>query len=126
MFGRSKTASANPGISPEGEYQAQENSNTQTPKKKRPLLVRLFAVKFWGAVRLTLLCVLIGVIMQIGNVTTSPQQFNVLNAIQEIWENTFAGLIWLIRNGWLPALMGATVVLPIWVLWRLVSLPFRK
>ncbi|MAK62952.1 MAG: hypothetical protein CMK09_18440 [Ponticaulis sp.] len=126
MFGKSKTHAHPSDATPSDVTHGHHPATSQTPEKKRPLLVRLFAVKFWGAVRLTLLCVLVGVIMQIGNVTTSPQQFDVLNAIKEIWENTFAGLIWLIRNGWLPALMGATVVLPIWVLWRLVSLPFRK
>nr|WP_233350943.1 DUF6460 domain-containing protein [Hyphomonas sp. ND6WE1B] len=30
------------------------------------------------------------------------------------------------RNFWKPALAGATIVLPLWILWRLVSLPFRK
>ena len=96
------------------------------PRKKRSILVRLFAVKFWGAVRLTALCVLAGIIIQIGDFTTQPEQISVANTIREIWENTFAGLLWLIRNGWKPALIGATVVLPIWVLWRIVSLPFRR
>ena len=88
--------------------------------------MRLFGLRFWGAVRLILLCVLVGIIMKIGGVTQQPQEFSLLNSLAEIWQNTLAGFLWLIRNGWLPALMGATVVLPIWVLWRLVSLPFRR
>lgn len=95
-------------------------------KARRPILIRLFALKFWGAVRLTVICVVVGIVMKIGNITSSPTEFDALNAISEIWKNTFAGLVWIVRNGWVPALLGATVVLPVWVLWRLVSLPFRR
>lgn len=97
-----------------------------TTKQKRPLLVRLFSLKFWGAVRLTALCVIVGIIQQIGWAKKQTKEFNALSAIQAIWENTFAGLIWAIQNGWKPALVGATIVIPIWVIWRLISLPFRK
>lgn len=95
-------------------------------KRKRPLLVRLFSLKFWGAVRLTALCVIVGIIQQIGWAKKQTQEFDAFSAIQAIWENTFAGLIWAIQNGWKPALIGATIVVPIWVIWRLISLPFRK
>ena len=100
--------------------------STQPAKKQRPLLLRLFSLKFWGAVRLTILCVVVGIIQNIGWAKKQTNEFDPFNAIQAIWENTFAGLIWVIQNGWQPALIGATIVLPIWVLWRLISLPFRK
>lgn len=99
---------------------------TPAAKAKRPLLVRLFSLKFWGAVRLTLLCVLVGIIQKIGWAEKQSREFDALNAIQTVWENTFQGLIWVISHGWQPALLGATIVLPIWIIWRLVSLPFRR
>ncbi len=95
-------------------------------KQRRPLLVRLFSVKFWGAVRLTALCVLVGIIQKIGWAEKQTREFDVWSTIQTIWQNTFDGLIWVIQHGWQPALMGATIVVPIWVIWRVISLPFRR
>lgn len=121
-------------------FQKSKNEDTVTPetaddepvtkpstkKDKRPLLIRLFAIKFWGAVRLTLLCVGVGLIQRVGQRTSEPEEVRMMDTIALIWENTFKGLIWAVQNGWQPALLGATIVLPIWILWRLVSLPFRK
>lgn len=90
------------------------------------MLVRLFSLKFWGAVRLTALCVLIGLIQKIGWADKKSQEVDLLPTIQAIWENTFHGLIWIVKHGWQPAMMGATIVLPIWIIWRLISLPFRR
>ncbi|MAP95059.1 MAG: hypothetical protein CMK07_08925 [Ponticaulis sp.] len=123
MFGKSRERTSHPTTTTVSQT---AQPNEPAPKQKRPLLMRLFGLRFWGAVRLILLCVLVGIIMKIGGVTQQPQEFSLLNSLAEIWQNTLAGFLWLIRNGWLPALMGATVVLPIWVLWRLVSLPFRR
>ena len=122
MFGsKEKSEQDTPSASPAGLP-----ADPSAEKARRPILIRLFALKFWDAVRLTLICVVVGIVMKIGNITSSPTEFDALNAISEIWKNTFAGLVWIVRNGWVPALLGATVVLPIWVLWRLVSLPFRR
>ena len=119
MFQRRKPNSAAP-VALEGEMPVPSD------KTKRPLLVRLFSLKFWGAVRLTALCVLVGLIQNIGWAEKQTKDFDVMSTIQTIWENTFQGLIWVIKHGWQPALLGATIVIPIWVIWRLISLPFRK
>ena len=74
---------------------------------KRPLLRRLFGISFWGGVKLTGLCILVGFFVMAANFNPAA-----------------AG--WAIRNFWKPALAGATIVVPLWVLWRLISLPFRK
>lgn len=110
------------------EAQAPPPVSTQTPapKPKRPLLARIFAIKFWGAIRLLVLCVLVGLIMQVGDFAQDPGQFSFVSFLQDVWQSMFAGLFWVISHGWKPALLGALVVLPIWVLWRLVSLPFRR
>ena len=56
------------------EAQARPPVSTQTsaPKPKRPLLTRIFAIKFWGAIRLLALCVLVGLIMQVGDFAQEP------------------------------------------------------
>ncbi len=119
MFGKQRK----PVTSPDAETELQPTAG----KERRPLLVRLFSIKFWGAVKLILLCVLVGLIQRAGVIQTRPEDvFDPWSMIQAIWENTFRGLIWALQNGWQPALLGATIVLPIWVLWRLVSLPFRR
>ena len=38
----------------------------------------------------------------------------------------FSAAVWAVKNFWKPWLAGASIVLPLWVLWRLASLPFRK
>lgn len=93
---------------------------------KRPLLIRLFGISPWGALKLTGLCILIGFFVMAANFNPASQDVNILGALAAIGRQTLATAGWAIRNFWKPALAGATIVLPLWVLWRLLSLPFRK
>ena len=51
---------------------------------------------------------------------------NMTEAVQNFLASLGGLVSWTVRNFWKPALAGATIVLPIWVLWRAISLPFRK
>lgn len=93
---------------------------------KRPLLRRLFGISLWGGVKLTGLCILVGFFVMAANFNPAAQDANIPAALAAIAKQTLAAAGWAIRNFWKPALAGATIVLPIWILWRLVSLPFRK
>lgn len=99
---------------------------TPPPAEKRPLLKRLFGISFWGGVKLLGLCILVGFFVMAANFDPQQPSFHPLEALRSILRQTFAALGWALQNFWQPALAGAVVVLPIWVLWRLVSLPFRK
>ena len=93
---------------------------------KRPLLLRLFGISPWGALKLTGLCILVGFFVMAANFNPASPDADIPGALATIARQTMAAAGWAVRNFWKPALAGATVVLPLWVLWRLVSLPFRK
>lgn len=93
---------------------------------KRPLLVRLFAISIWGGVKLLLLCVLVGLIVMAINFDPRSPDVDMGETVVSLARQAWSAAGWAVANFWKPALAGASVVLPVWVLWRLVSLPFRK
>lgn len=96
------------------------------PAQKRPLLARLFAISVWGGVKLAGLCVLVGFFVMAASFDPGDPDFNIGEALGAVVRRTFSALGWMIRNFWQPLLAGALVVLPVWVIWRVISLPFRK
>jgi len=93
---------------------------------KRPLLMRLFGISPWGALKLTGLCILVGFFVMAANFNPASPEADIPGALAAIARQAIAAAGWAIQNFWKPALAGATVVLPLWILWRLISLPFRK
>lgn len=93
---------------------------------RRSLVRRLFGISVWGGVKLLLLCILVGFFVMAANFDTRDPDFNIGEALGAMLRQSLSALGWALTNFWQPALAGALVVLPIWVLWRLVSLPFRK
>lgn len=93
---------------------------------KRPLLWRLFGVSVWGVIKLLVACILIGSVLMLVEGTQRATEENLANAAAEAARQAWDGAVWAVKNFWLPALYGASVVLPVWTLWRIVSLPFRK
>ncbi len=96
------------------------------PKPKRSVLRRLFGLKLLGALQLLAICILVGFVMLLANFNPAQPGFDATNALEEVIRNSVAGLQWAAVHFWKPALAGATVVLPVWVLWRLATLPFRR
>ncbi len=94
--------------------------------RKRGLLARLFGIGIFGALKLTALCVLIGFFVMAANFDPRHPDVDAGAAIASVARQAWVATGWMVRNFWQPALAGATIVLPVWVLWRLVSLPFRK
>ncbi|MCA8901183.1 MAG: hypothetical protein KDA53_08015 [Hyphomonas sp.] len=95
-------------------------------KAKRPLLLRLFGIGPWGALKLTGLCILVGFFVMAANFNPASPDTDIPGALVTIARQAAAAAGWAVKNFWKPALAGATIVLPVWILWRLASLPFRK
>lgn len=93
---------------------------------KRPLLLRLFGLSVWGGAKLVLTCVLVGFVMLAMQFDPAAPGFDATSAIGEFLRNLIGAARWALANFWKPALTGASIVLPIWILWRLATLPFRK
>jgi len=93
---------------------------------KRSAVIRILDIGFWGWLKLVILCILIGSVILLIEETQRATQDNIANAAGDAARQIYAGAVWAVRNFWQPALAGAAVVIPIWVLWRLVTLPFRK
>lgn len=96
------------------------------PPAPRPLLVRLFGISVWGGIKLAGLCILVGFFVMAASFDPSHPDFNIGEAFGAMIAQVFSALGWMIRNFWQPLLAGALVVLPIWAIWRVISLPFRK
>lgn len=93
---------------------------------KSSLLRRLFGIKIWGAIKLVIICIFVGFIVLASQFDPRDPQVDVAAASWNIAKQAWAAAGWAVVNFWKPAVTGATVVLPIWLIWRLVSLPFRK
>lgn len=93
---------------------------------KRHILRRLFGIGPWSAFKLLMVCILVGFIVLASQFDPASPNFNAAEATANVAKQAWGALGWAARNFWKPALAGASVVLPVWVLWRLVSLPFRK
>ena len=95
-------------------------------KVKRHVLLRLFGISVWGSVKLALLCILVGFFVMAAEFDPASPDVNVMGAVETFLRPLARLARWAVTNFWKPALAGAGIVLPVWFLWRLVSLPFRK
>jgi hypothetical protein len=82
------------------------------------LLARLFGgPPLWVIFRLVLLSILIGVILKV----LGLDPFNIMRSIQDllraIWNMGFDAVLWL----WRYFLLGAVIVIPIWLIMRLMN-----
>lgn len=99
----------------------------EKPKRqKRHILLRLFGIKLWGWVKLILLCILVGFLVMAAEFDPASPNVDITAAIGSFLSTLGGALRWAVANFWKPALAGAGIVLPIWFLWRLITLPFRK
>lgn len=95
-------------------------------REKRHILLRLFGIGIWGSFKLIVLCVLVGFFVMAASFDPRSPDVNVGETLASLAGQAFAATGWAVRNFWKPALAGASIVLPLWVLWRLISLPFRR
>lgn len=102
---------------------------TQTPTTgtlRRHVLLRLFGISLWGYIKLILLCILVGFFVMASQFEPEKAEVDVVAAMRGFLTSAIAVGRWAAANFWQPAFAGASLVLPLWVLWRVISLPFRK
>jgi hypothetical protein len=112
-----------PGLETIGETAAKTG---KLPRAKRHVLLRLLGISPWGWIKLALLCILGGFFVLASEFDPASPDVNVVGAVQTFIASLGGLISWAARNFWKPALAGATIVLPIWLVWRAVSLPFRQ
>jgi hypothetical protein len=93
---------------------------------RRSMLRRLFGIGPWGVAKLLVLCILVGFFVMAANFNAASPDVDIPAALASIARQTLSALGWAITHFWKPALAGAGIVLPVWFLWRLVGLPFRR
>ncbi len=92
----------------------------------RPFVVRAFSLSVGQALRLLLLSTLTGFFVLAFNYAPGGATFNIGGAFTAIVHRALTAIGWALESFWKPALAGALVVLPVWAIWRLIRLPFRK
>ena len=112
-------------IEPDAPPEAPRKAKKVKPPP-RPILIRLFGVSLWGAFKLALLCVVVGFFVLASQFDPRDPDVDMGSMLAGMTRSAWEAAGWSVRNFWKPALAGAGLVLPVWVLWRLLSLPFRK
>ena len=86
----------------------------------------MFAVGFFGWVRLAALCLIVGVVFEASRVNPFAPDFTLAGMASALATGAGSILSWIITHGWRPLLIGAIVVGPVWLLWRALWAVFRK
>ena len=93
---------------------------------RRSFAAKMFHVTPWGWIKLAGLCLAVGAVLQASGVNPFEPGFTLSGAAGSLGRALINTALWALTNGWAPALIGAAIVLPLWLLWRLLSVPFRR
>jgi hypothetical protein len=96
------------------------------PHLPRSLQSKLFGIGPSGYFQLTVLCIAVGAVLEAGGFNPFDPGFTWQAALSGIGSGALNVLGWVINAGWKPMLIGAAITLPIWLVWRLLSVPFRR
>ncbi|MDP1553860.1 MAG: hypothetical protein Q8L84_00255 [Hyphomonas sp.] len=97
-----------------------------TKPEPKPFIVRAFSLSVGQALRLLLFSTLAGFFVLAFDYAPGGATFNIGGAFTAIVHRALTAIGWALESFWKPALAGAVVVLPVWAIWRLIRLPFRK
>lgn len=87
---------------------------------------RMFNVGWKGWTRLALICVIVGAIFQAGNFNPFAPGFTIGQGAGQILDGIIKIATWSAQLAALPLLLGAILVVPLWLIWRaLVTLVGR-
>lgn len=99
---------------------------TRPVPEAKPFIVRAFSLNLGQALRLFVISTLVGFFVLAFDYAPGATTFDVGGAFTAIIHRAFTAIGWALESFWKPAFAGAVVVLPIWAIWRLIRLPFRK
>lgn len=111
---------------PDTETPAPASAPTPQSETPRPWYIRAFRLTPGQAVRLVILSTLAGFFVLAFDYSPAGASFNAGGAFTAILHRAFTAIGWAFESFWKPALAGLIVVVPLWILWRLATLPFRK
>jgi hypothetical protein len=94
--------------------------------KERTFVARMLGVGVMGWVQLLIVCVAVGAVAETSGINPFAPNFSLGGAATAAATASLNVLGWAMTNGWRPLLTGAIVVLPVWLVWRLVSSSFRR
>ena len=92
----------------------------------RPWYIRAFSLTLGQALRLLGLSTLAGFFILAFDVSPTGATFDAGGAVTAIIHRALTALGWALESFWKPALAGLVVVVPLWAIWRLATLPFRR
>jgi len=92
----------------------------------RTLQSKLFGIGFSGWFQLIVICVIAGAIFQAGGIDFFSPDFTFTGIAGSLASGALNMLGWAVENGWRPLIAGALVVIPLWLAWRLLTVPFRN
>ena len=115
-----------PDAAPPAPEAAEPAVPTTHPAAPRPFLARTFTITPVQALRLMAISILTGFFVLAFEFGAEGARFDIGRALTAIVHLCLTAIGWAIENLWKPALAGALVVVPIWAIWRLLRMPFRK
>lgn len=92
----------------------------------KSFLARAFSLTLGQALRLLAISTLTGFFVLAFDFGAAGATFDIGGAVAAIVHRALTAIGWALESFWKPALAGALVVVPLWALWRLVRMPFRK
>lgn len=91
----------------------------------RSFIDKLLHVSVYGWIQLALICLLFGAIIDAGQINPFEPGFSWSDALGRAGSAALGIASWAIGSAWKPLLIGVLVVGPIWLIWRLITVPFR-
>lgn len=99
--------------------------NAETAGKKT-FVQRLLAVRVRDIIVLFVLCVIAGLVLALFNIDPAELWVDFFGTMVRAWDRFFLivsdSLVWSLRY----FLLGAVLVVPIWIIWRVVAAAGRK
>lgn len=86
---------------------------------------KMFHLSVYGWIQLAFISLVVGAIIQSGGINPFGPDFSWSGAAASAWKSAVSLLGWAFDNAWLPLVTGMIVVAPIWLVWRLATVPFR-
>jgi hypothetical protein len=96
------------------------------PPEQRTLTSKMFGIGFSGYFQLVVVCIVAGAVFQAGGIDIFAPDFSLQRIPGAVANGALSVLGWVIEVGWRPFLTGLFIVVPVWLAWRLLTVPFRN